>query len=175
MSASTVHEDIQSRIQAFLAELSGLVRKSALEAVHEALGEGAAPKRRGRPRGAVPRARRAVAGAGKRVRRSAEDLEKIAARVLAHVKSNAGHRLEQIGAALATDTAVLKRPIANLLAAKQIRTEGRKRGTKYFPGGKRGGRKAKRAPKARRGRKGMRKRAARRTTKAPAAVAPPSA
>ena len=169
MSASPVHQDIQARIQSFLAELSGLVRKAALEAVHDALGEGAGPKRRGRPRGAAPRARPAAASAGKRVRRSAEDLEKTAARVLAHVKANAGHRLEQIGAALATDTAILKRPIANLLAAKQLRTEGRKRGTRYFAGGKRGGRKAKRA------RKVVRKRAARRTTKAPATATPASA
>jgi hypothetical protein len=48
------------------------------------------------------------------------------------VKSNAGRRLEQIGKALKTDTAILKRPIANLLAAKKLKTQGKKRGTKYF-------------------------------------------
>lgn len=126
------------------------------------------------------RARRAVARAGKRVRRSAEDLEKIATLVLAHVKANAGHRLEQIGAALKTDTAILKHPIANLLAAKKLRTEGQKRGTKYFAGGGRGaarkakaGRKGKARPgrKAKRARKVSRKRAMRRVVKAKAPVA----
>jgi hypothetical protein len=74
-----------------------------------------------------------------RVRRSAADLEKIAVRVLAHVKSNAGHRLEQIGKALKVETAVLKRPVANLLAGKKLRTKGQKRGTMYFAGGGGGG------------------------------------
>jgi hypothetical protein len=112
---------------------------------------------------------------GKRIRRSAEDLEAIAARVLAHVKANAGHRLEQIGAALKTDTAILKRPIANLLAMKHLRTEGQKRGTKYFARSGRGApgksvrkakpqrrRKAKRARKAKVTRRTPRKKAARR-------------
>jgi hypothetical protein len=31
-----------------------------------------------------------------------------------------------------TDTAVLKRPMAKLLAAKKLKTTGAKRGTKYF-------------------------------------------
>ena len=31
-----------------------------------------------------------------------------------------------------TDTAVLKRPIALLLAKKKLKTKGRKRGTQYF-------------------------------------------
>jgi hypothetical protein len=90
---------------------------------------------------------------GKRIRRSAADLEKIGMRVLAHVKSNAGQRLEQIGKALRTDTAILKRPIANLLAAKKLRTEGRKRGTMYFAGGGRGGSKALRKKAKVRGRR----------------------
>jgi hypothetical protein len=129
--------EIASRIQSFLDELSGLVKRQALEAVHEALGGAAAPARRGpgRPRkvsmrpGRKPRM---IAKRGKRVRRSLQDLEKIAAQVLAHVKANAGHRLEQIGKAIKADTAVLKRPVALLLASKKLKTTGKKRGTKYF-------------------------------------------
>jgi len=113
-----------------------------------------------------------TARASKRIRRSAADLEEIGARVLAHVKSNAGHRLEQIGKALKTDTAILKRPIQNLLAARKLRTKGQKRGTMYFAGGGGGGpkksaRKAKhrvRRP-AKRARKASKKRAARRQPK----------
>jgi hypothetical protein len=183
---NTLDQDIQSRIESFLAELSGLVKRSALEAVNEALGEGAAPVRRGpgRPRGSTKarrgpgRPRKAaskVARAGKRIRRSAEDLELIAARVLTHVKSNAGHRLEEIAAALKLHTGVLKRPVAKLLEAKKLRTEGQKRGTKYFAASMRGGaRKAKARPgrKAKRGRKASGKRAAKaKATAAPAAVA----
>ncbi len=153
---------IRTRIDSFLAELSELVRLAALGSVHAALsGEPAPGQRRGpgRPRGSGrPRktaARvRVVAPAGKRIRRSAADLEQIAARVLAHVKANAGHRLEQIGKALKTDTAILKRPIQNLLAARKLRTKGQKRGTMYFAGGGGGGaRKAKARRSAKRSRK----------------------
>src|SRR5258705_2204025 len=128
MTNTNTDQAIRSRIDAFLAEMSSLVRQSAMEAVHQVLGEGG-PRRRGpgRPRGSGRRGpgrpreagrrrsgRPRLARAGKRIRRSAADLEKIAARVLAHVRSNAGHRLEQIGKALKTETAILKRPIANL-------------------------------------------------------------
>jgi len=185
MATPTLDQDIQSRIQSFLGELSVLVRKSALEAVHVALGEGAAPSRRGRPQKAMRRARRAVARTGKRVRRSAEDLEQIATRVLAHVKANAGHRLEQIGKALMVETAVLKRPVANLLAARKLRTKGQKRGTMYFAGGGRGSaRKAKGGArrksavragrKAKRGRKVSSKRTNRRPAKAKALASTPA-
>ena len=144
----TLDRDIRDRIDSFLTELSGLVKRTALEAVRGALGEGDGPRRRGpgRPRGSGRRrkagrsrgkaARRArPARAGKRVRRSAEDLAKIAARVLAQVRSKQGQRLEELGRALRTDTAVLKRPIQNLLAAKKLKTKGAKRGTRYFTGG----------------------------------------
>lgn len=144
--SNNTDQQIRTRIDSFLGELSVLVKKAALESVHEALGDSAATRQRmglgrrrgsgrrrpGRPRKAGGRARRAVVRTGKRVRRSAADLEKIAARVLAHVRSNAGHRLEQIGKALKTDTAVLKRPVAMMLAAKKLKTKGQKRGTQYF-------------------------------------------
>jgi hypothetical protein len=180
MPTTTTDAAIRTRIDSFLAELSGLVRKAALDSVHEVL-SGTAPKRRrrpGRPRGSgrrgpgrPPKAARPgrPARASKRIRRSAADLEQIAARVLAHVKSNAGHRLEQIGKALKTDTAILKRPIQTLLAARKLRTKGQKRGTMYFAGGGGGGaRKAKargRRP-AKRARKASKQRAAKRQASA---------
>jgi len=135
---------IRTRIGSFLTELGALVRQSALEAVQEALGEGA-PRRRGpgrpkgsgrrgpgRPRRAGRRRAGRPARGGKRVRRSTEDLAAIGARVLAQVRSKQGQRLEEIGRALRTDTGVLKRPVANLLAAKKLRTKGQRRGTMYF-------------------------------------------
>jgi hypothetical protein len=59
-------------------------------------------------------------------------LAAIASRVMAQVRSKQGQRLEEIGRALRTDTGVLKEPVAQLLAAKKLKTKGRKRGTKYF-------------------------------------------
>ena len=37
-----------------------------------------------------------------------------------------------MGASLRTDSAVLKKPVADLLKAKKLKTKGAKRGTKYF-------------------------------------------
>jgi len=139
MASNSLDQEIQSRISAFLDELSGLVKRQALEAVHEALGETATPRRGpGRPRkvsmrpGRAPRAMAKPAVRGTRVRRSPEDLAKLQANVLAAVKAKQGQRLEEIGKALKTDTAVLKRPVAMLLASKKLKTTGARRGTKYF-------------------------------------------
>ena len=71
------------------------------------------------------------------------------AQVLAHVRANPGHRLEEIGAALGVATADLKAPVATLLDEKKVRTTGKARGTKYFAGGRRKAVK-KKAKKARR-------------------------
>ena len=69
---------------------------------------------------------------GKRVRRSPQDLAKLQASLLATVRAKQGQRLEEIGKAMKTDTAVLKRPMALLLAATKLENQGKKRGTKYF-------------------------------------------
>ena len=149
MATHNIDHEIRSRIDSFLGELSLLVKQQALEAVQDALGEATTVRRGpGRPRGSGrrgPGRPRIVAkpsrkprriatrfAKGKRVRRSAEDLAKIGARVLAQVRSKAGQRLEEIGRALKTDTAILKKPVADLLKAKKLKTKGAKRGTRYF-------------------------------------------
>src|SRR5688572_23162600 len=171
-------QDIRTLVDQFVSDLSARVREQAMDSVRAALGEGAAPKRRGpgRPRGSgkrgpgrprkagkrgpgrPPKAVRRGPGrprkAGRRARRSSADLEATAAKVLVYVRSNAGQRLEEIGKGLRTATAGLKRPIQVLVAEGKLRTEGQKRGTRYFAGGRGGpGRKA--VKKA--GRRGARK------------------
>ena len=143
MPTSTLDQDIQFRIQSFLAELSGLVKRSALEAVQGALAvDGAAPRRRGpgRPRGSGkrgpgrPRKAGRPARTGKRAKRSSDAVEAMAARVLTQIRSKQGQRLEEIGKAMKLPTKGLKLPIQKLLAAKKVKTKGRKRGTQYFTG-----------------------------------------
>jgi hypothetical protein len=139
MANNNTDAAIRSRIDSFLTELGALVRQSALQAVEEALGEGA-PRRRapGRPRGSGkrgpgrPRKVGRPAGGGKRAKRSYEDVDAMAVRVLAQVRSKQGQRLEEIGRAMKLPTKGLKLPIAKLLAAKRLSTKGQKRGTKYF-------------------------------------------
>jgi hypothetical protein len=67
---------------------------------------------------------------GARPRASLEDPGSLLA--MPEVLSKQGQRLEEIGRAIRTDTAVLEKPIANLLKAKKLRPMGRKRGTKYL-------------------------------------------
>jgi hypothetical protein len=153
MSTTQLDRQIQDRIQAFLTELSGLVRQSALEAVQVALGGGVAvPARRGpgRPRknaAAGPIAAAAPAGAaggkspapagkrgskGKRAKRTSADVDATAAALLAYVAANEGQSIEQIGKGMGVATKELKLPVIKLLEAKKLKTQGKKRGTKYF-------------------------------------------
>jgi len=67
--------------------------------------------------------------------------------------------------ALGTDTAGLKLPVRELMGSGRLRTEGQKRGTKYFAGGGKR-RKAKAAKKARKaGRRKVARKARRKATK----------
>jgi len=151
MPSNDLDRAIRTRIDAFLADLTVLVKQSAVEAVADALGDGA-PRRRGpgRPRGSgrrrgPGRPRKARAGrkarrragrphkaSARRIRRSPADLARVSAKVAAYVKAHPGQRLEEIGKGLKVDTAGLKQPIRSLVAAKKLRTQGQKRGTKYF-------------------------------------------
>jgi hypothetical protein len=136
MPNKSTDQSIRTRIDSFLSELSGLVRRSALAAVQEALGEGAR-RRRGPRRTRGPGKRGPdrpmkvgrPAGGGKR---SSEQVDAMAARVLAQVRSNQGQGLEEIGRAMKLPTKGLKLPIAKLLARKKLKTKGQKRGTRYF-------------------------------------------
>jgi hypothetical protein len=137
MTERNLDAEIRARIDSFLSEISLLVKEAALLSVKEALGGGsAAPAAPARKARGVRRAR----SAGKRGRRSSQELAEASEKLLAHIRANPGQRLEQIGVALGTPTSVLKRPVAKLLAAGKLRTEGQRRGTRYFVGGGRRGR-----------------------------------
>jgi hypothetical protein len=134
MPTPTIDTAIRSQIDQFLVSISSLVRQAAVEAVREALGatdgnvSGSARRGPGRPR-------KVHAGKpGRRAKRSSADVQAVGAKVLSYIKGNPGSRLEEIGRGLKVDTAGLKLPVQGLLAAKSVRTEGQKRGTKYFAG-----------------------------------------
>jgi hypothetical protein len=134
---------LRKLVDQFVADLTERVHEEALETVRGALGRAPAPKRSGskkkarKARKAGPgRPRKAAARQGGR--RSAEDVAAVGGTVLAHVRANPGQRLEEIGRDLGVATKELKRPISNLMEAKALRTEGQKRGTRYFAGGGRG-------------------------------------
>jgi hypothetical protein len=143
---TTLDSEIRARIDAFAAELGTLVRRSAVDAVRGALGDGTvAPRRRGpgRPRKAAAPARRgpgrppkaSKAKPGRRGRRSPEAVTETAELLQAHVRANPGQRMEEISAALKVPTSALTLPVSKLVARGGLRTEGQKRGTRYYSGG----------------------------------------
>lgn len=171
MPTTNLKSELQPKIDAFLQEISELVRQAALESVQKALqGEGAAPARRGpgRPRKATTRKAaakvRANKGAsapakrrGRPGRRSPEEVQATAQNILDHVRANPGQRSEEIKAAIGLRPEDFQLPVSKLLADGKVRTEGQRRGTKYFAGGG-GGRKAGKKTSKKAGRKAGKKR-----------------
>jgi len=151
---SNFEQQINQRVQSFVAEITELARKQAFETLSSALQGAGLLGGRGRGRnGAVRRGRAALAtSAGGR--RSADQIEATCEALLSQIGSNPGQRIEQIGAAIGMRTKDLALPIRKLVAQKQIRTEGQRRATRYFPGS--GG-----AAGGRRGRRGRRGKSAR--------------
>ncbi len=157
---SNAENNIKNRVDAFVNDLSDLIRQSALEAVAEALKKGgevtaAAPvaRRPGRPAkvveapvaakpagkpGRPAKAASAASSAAAAKRRAGEKrspvlLAQVTEQVGNHIKSNPGQGVEQIAKALSTTTKELTLPIRKLLGDKKITSKGQKRATRYFP------------------------------------------
>ncbi len=127
-----IDRQIRERVDAFVRELSELVRRSAVDAVRSALGEGllSQPARSAEPRRreSAPRAARA-----KGEKRSPDEIARATRQLQEFITANPGRGVEDIARALGTVTRELNLSIRKLLAANVIRTEGQKRATKYFP------------------------------------------
>jgi hypothetical protein len=136
--------EIDALIAEFTTNLTNLVRRTTLEEVLANLQGGmGAPVRRGpgRPAGSGAKRGRPLgstnkpkAGPSGRIRRSSENLEEMQGALLAHVKANPGMRGDQIASALGSDVGTIRRPMKMLIAAKQVRTEGQRRGMTYHAG-----------------------------------------
>lgn len=136
-------QDIEPLIREFVDQLTAVVRKEALRAVGEVLGNEAAvatPTRRASRSAApvveepapAPRASRASAkNRAKGQKRSPEELEKLESSLLQFVIDNPGHGIEAIGRALGYPTSELTRPMKKLVMRNSIRAIGEKRATKY--------------------------------------------
>ncbi|MBK8995179.1 MAG: DNA-binding protein [Myxococcales bacterium] len=122
---------IRARVEVFVAEISELVRRAALDAVADALGEkpSAAPKRRAKTA-------KAPKPAGRGSKRSATELESLSDGILRFVAEHPGSGAAQIAAALKVSTKDLVLPMKKLGASGALFSKGQKRATKYFRGKK---------------------------------------
>jgi hypothetical protein len=146
---SMSNTEIQKLISSFASQLEALAKRAAIEQVIANLGgkTSSSPRRGpGRPKGstnkptAAPVAAPAAASSvikpvRKGKRRTAEDVAAMGAALINHVKSNPGQRAEQIAAALRTDPDTIRLPMQALLASRKVKTQGERRGTKYFVAG----------------------------------------
>jgi hypothetical protein len=115
--------EIQTLVAKFVDEMTVLAKGEALRHASLALAvsEAKAPSAASRSRDG---------------KRSASELAGLKERVLEHIAAHPGVRIEQINASLGTATKELALPLRQLVDARVLRTEGQRRGTKYYPGGK---------------------------------------
>lgn len=133
----TIQQEIQTRIAGFAAELEELVRRAAIAAVSDALGQRPARTKQTSPRAsssataavapATPTRKRRTGG-----KRDPKAIDALTERTASFIRANAGKRVEEIGKALNTPTKELALPIIRLLGNKTIKKTGQKRATKYF-------------------------------------------
>lgn len=128
---SGLNNEIRVRIEAFVSELTDLVRRAALDSVMEALG-GSGPATVTRPRPAKSSAV-AAQSRDRGGKRSPEEIVRTIQLVQDHVQQNPGQGVEQIAKEIGLPTKELTLPIKKLVGNGSLVTEGQKRATKYYP------------------------------------------
>jgi hypothetical protein len=138
---SDFQNEMNRVVQGFVAQITELARRAAIDTLESAFG-GRAP---GSVRGAVPAAAVALAAnfgrvgrprGGRGAKRTSADLEALSERFASFVKANPGLRIEQINKQLGTTTKDLALPIRKLISEGVISAKGQKRSTTYFAGKK---------------------------------------
>jgi len=123
------HRKIQALIDSFVAELGELAKQIALEQLKTAFGSvklAPLPAMR-----ASSAASQAPASRG-RARRGQHEIEALREKLLTVISDNPGCRAEEINGALGTRTPQIAQPLRKLVAERMVRTEGARRGTRYY-------------------------------------------
>src|SRR5262245_29649021 len=115
------HRELQALVDRFVEDLRELATRIALEQIETAFGTGAVKPQK-------PVAQRAQ----KRGRRGAQELGELRDRLLQVIADNPGRRTEELNAALGTTTSQIGLLLRSLVAEKRVRTEGARRGMRYF-------------------------------------------
>src|ERR1044071_6379115 len=121
------HRKIQALIDSFVADLGELAKQIALEQLKTAFGSvKLAPLPLSSPTSSSGSARSG------RSRRGQREIEALRSKLLAVISDNPGCRAEEINGALGTRTPQIAQPLRRLVAERLVRTEGARRGTRYF-------------------------------------------
>jgi hypothetical protein len=130
----TLRTSIETLASEFADNILAAIRESSLEELLGVAGhtrgsstEHEAPAKRGRPAGKTGRK-------GRLPRRTAEDIEEMADKIVAYVKSNGSVRAEQIRADLEIDKKEWMKPLQLALDSKGLKKTGNKRATEYTVG-----------------------------------------
>jgi len=127
---ANLQSDIQRLVDGFVAQVTELARRAAMDTLENALGRGG----KAGAGGAVKIGRTTRGGRG--AKRTADELEKLQSDFLSFVHKNPGLRIEQINKELGSSTKDLALPIRKLVADGSLKVKGKKRSTTYFPGSK---------------------------------------
>jgi hypothetical protein len=139
---SDFQNEMNRTVQGFVAQITELARRAAIDTLESAFGARSSGGRNGGAASAAVALAAAGLGrvgrprGGRGAKRTAADLEALSQRFAAYVKSNPGLRIEQINKELGTSTKDLALPIRKLISEGQISAKGKKRSTTYFPGKK---------------------------------------
>jgi len=128
------HKEIHALVDNFVADLSELAKRIAIEQIKTAFGVGA--KRASPPPPVAPAPGRGSRGS--RARRGQREIEALRGKVLAAIAERPGRRAEDLNTTLGTKTPQIAQLLRKLVADELVRTEGARRGTRYFavaPGG----------------------------------------
>lgn len=132
------HRKIQALIDSFVAELGELAKQIALEQLKTAFGSvklaplpPSSSSSFSHSAASASVASSAAARRG-RGRRAQHEIEALRSKLLTVISDNPGCRAEEINSALGTRTPQIAQPLRRLVADRLVRTEGARRGTRYF-------------------------------------------
>jgi hypothetical protein len=141
------HRKIQALIDSFVADLGELAKQIALEQLKTAFGSvklAPLPPPSASSSSFSSSASSAAARRG-RGRRAQHEIEALRNKLLTVISDNPGCRAEDINSALGTRTPQIAQPLRRLVADRLVRTEGARRGTRYFAVGSTDGQNGRRA------------------------------
>ena len=127
------HRKIQALIDSFVADLGELAKQIALEQLKTAFGSvKLAPLPPPSSSYASSSSSSSSAARRSRARRGQHEIEALRTKLLTVISDNPGCRAEEINSALGTRTPQIAQPLRKLVAERLVRTEGARRGTRYF-------------------------------------------